>query len=485
MKAIRLWQGVRMRQVCARPDPDQPARLVTLPVSWDDRAADALAALVPGEGPVSLAASAAVWISMLAARARQAGEDQDIALGVHALLRQRQAAPNRAIWAGEPGIPGFRLNAAAFHHAAIGFDIEGFAGAASLAAIACRALAPAAPAYEIGLAGLDDLLACLGLPYDSRAARDLAACLAALLRGRVELALESDQRDLLATPASWPAPPRACVIARLAEAAAAARAAVSRAPGAKPATGIFPPGPTEALLGIETGGIAPAFSAVRDQHLTRAAQDRLAAAAMSPEAALAAVLAGETPLPLAGTQAHAAMHAAIAPYLETMPPLPASLPAPDGPAAAARPGPVHRALPARHAGLTQKVLLGGHRVYLRTGEYADGTLGEITLSLPRESAAVRGLAEGFANAVSIGLQYGVPLQDYIEAFTLTRFGFAGSVEGDADVTAATSVLDYVFRTLSATYLGRRLPEPAMEETPAPLLPLDLPAGGKRRLRLVA
>jgi hypothetical protein len=475
-----------MRQVRARPDPDQRARLVTLPVTWDDRAADALAALVPGEGPVSLAASAAVWLTMLAARARQAGQDPDITLGVQALLRQRQAAPNRAIWASEPGMPGFRLNAAAFHHAAIGFDVVGFAGAASLTAQACQLLAPAAPAYEIGLAGLDDLLACLGIDYDSRAARELAACLAALLRGRVELALESDQRDLLATPAPWPAPPRACVIPGLAEAAAAARAAVCRAPGAKHATGIFPAGPSEALLGIETGGIAPAFSAVRDQHLTRAAQHRLAAAAMSPEAALAAVLAGENPLPLAGLEAHAAMHAAMAPYLETMPPLPASLPAPDGQAAqAARPGPAHRALPARHTGLTQKVLLGGHRVYLRTGEYADGTLGEITLSLPRESAAVRGLAEGFAHAVSIGLQHGVKLQDYIEAFSLTRFGFAGSVEGDPDVTAATSVLDYVFRTLSATYLGRRLPEPEMEEAPAPLLPLDLPQGGRRRLRLVA
>jgi len=486
MKAIRLWHGVRMRQVSARPDPDQPARLVTLPVTWDDRAADALAALVPGEGPVSLAASAAVWLTMLAARARQAGQDDSIALSLHALLRQRQAAPNRTVWASEPGIPGFCLNAAAFHDATAGYDVPGFARAASLAARACQLLAPAAPAYEIGLAGLDDLLACLGIAYDSRAARELAACLAALLRGRVEQALEGDQRDLLATPATWPAPPRTCVIPRLAEAAAAARAAVSRAPGACPATGIFPPGPAEALLGIETGGIAPAFAAVRDRHLTRAAQDRLAAAAMSPEAALAAVLQGETPLPLAGLQAHAAMHAAIAPYLETMPPLPASLPAPDGHAASPAPaGPVHRALPARHAGLTQKVLLGGHRVYLRTGEYADGRLGEITLSLPRETAAVRGLAEGFAHAVSIGLQHGVPLQEYIDAFTLTRFGFAGSVEGDPDVAAATSVLDYVFRTLSATYLGRRLAEPEIDEPAAPLLPLNLPQGGRRRLRLVA
>jgi hypothetical protein len=306
----------------------------------------------------------------------------------------------------------------------------------------------------------------------------------------VELALQGQQRDLLASPAAWPAPPRRCVLPGLAEAAAQARAMISRAPGGVPATGVFPPGPTEALLGVETGGIAPAFSPVRNHALTRAAQDRLAAASLSPEAALAAVLVGETPLPVADHAAHAAMQAAIAPYLEAMPALPAPLPCPAPPRAAIA-GPPHRALPARHAGLTQKVLLGGHRVFLRTGEYADGTLGEISLSLPRENATVRALAESVAQAVSIGLQHGVRLEEFVDAFAQSRFGFAGAVEGDPDVDRASSVLDYVFRSLAMTYLGRKLPAPEIDDEvnapeTAPLLPLDLPRARRRAaLRLVA
>ena len=491
MKAMRLWQGTRMRQVAARADPDQRLRVVTLPVSWDDRAAEALAALVPGDGPVSLAAASSVWLSLVASRARQAGYGPagaaDMATRLQALLGQRQAAPNAAVWASEPGVPGFRLNAAAFHDAARGYDLAGFAEAGFLVARASLLLVPGAARIEIGLAGLDDLLACLGIAYDSRAARDLGACLAALLRARVDQALQGDQGDLLAMPAAWPAPPRRCAVPGLAEAAAAARGAVRSAPGAVPATGIYPPGPAEALLGVETGGIAPAFSPVRDLRLTRAAQDRLAAAAMSPEAALAAVLVGEQPLPVATVAAHAAMQAAVAPYLHEMEAAGAGgLPAPPGLAVATAARGL-RALPARHAGVTQRATVGGHRVFLRTGEYADGTLGEITLTLPRETATVRGLAECFAQAVSLGLQHGVRLEEFVDAFALTRFGPAGAVEGDPDVERATSVLDYVFRSLSVTYLGRRLAEPPVEvAAEQAALPLDLPAGGRRRgLRLVA
>ncbi len=494
MKAIRLWQGTRMRQVAARSDPDQPARMMTLPVSWDDCAADALAALLPGEGPASLAAASSVWLGLVASRARQAGMAQAsaaaLAVHLHALLGRRQAAPNETIWRCQPGVPGFRLNAAGFHDAAAGYDVAGFAAAARAVARASRLLCPDAARIEIGLAGLDDLLACLGVPYDSRAARDLAACLAALLRACVDQALESEQRDLLAMPAPWPAPPRTCVVPGLAEAALAARAAVCRAPDAVPATGVFAPGPAEALLGVETGGIAPAFSPVRDLHLTRAAQDRLAAASMSPEAALAAVLVGAQPLPVASAHAARTMHEAVAPFLDVMPE-PAGLPAPQDrrDAAPLRPQRFGK-LPARHAGLTQKATVGGHRVFLRTGEYEDGSLGEISISLPRESPAVRCLADCVAQAVSLGLQNGVALEEFVDAFAFTRFGPAGAVDGDPDVERATSVLDYVFRSLSITYLRRALPEPqvgaARESDATPLLPLDLPAQGRRRgLRLVA
>jgi hypothetical protein len=263
---------------------------------------------------------------------------------------------------------------------------------------------------------------------------------------------------------------------------------VRRAPDAIQATGIFPAGPVEALLGIETGGIAPAFSPVRERHLTRAAQHRLAASAMSPEAALATVLEGGVLLPVAGLAAHAAMLEAVAPFLDFVPPLPSGLPAPEVKQKAARPEP----LPARRSGMAQKASVGGHRVFVRTGEYADGRLGEIALALPRESGCVRGLAECFAQAVSLGLQHGIRLEEFVEAFALTRFGPAGLVESDPAVGRATSVVDYAMRTLAANYLGRSLPEPEMDEEmraqaqeAEPMLPLDLPRSRPAKLRLVA
>ena len=98
---------------------------------------------------------------------------------------------------------------------------------------------------------------------------------------------------------------------------------------------------------------------------------------------------------------------------------------------------------------------------------------------------MRGLMDSFAQSVSLGLQHGVPLEEFVDAFTLTRFGPAGAVEGDPAVARATSLLDYVFRHLSANYLGRRLPDPAPDllgeagADPAPLLPLDLPEAGRQ------
>jgi hypothetical protein len=478
-----------MRQVQAPADPDSPPRLITLPASWDDAAAEALAVLAPGDGAVSLAAASAIWLGVIGQRARQEGVSTDIVLALHGLLRRRQAAPTLAVWRGAGEVPGFILNWGAFHDPLHGFDVELYTDACRQVARACRLLAPDAPAYEIGGAGLDDLLAALGLDYASRAARATAACLAAVLRAETALAMEGPQRDLLAMGADWPAPPAGCAIPGLAEYEAAARARVHLTPGTPTATGLYPPGPVEALLGVETGGIAPAFAPVRAGRLSRAAQDRLAAAGLSPEAALAASLQGDDPLPMAEHNAHATMHDAVAPYLQTMPARPKALPAPAAgslppPAAQAR----MRKMPARHSGLTQKASVGGHRVFLRTGEYDDGALGEITITLPKEGAAFRGLMDCFAQAVSLGLQHGVKLETFIDAFTLTQFGPAGLVEGDPAVGQATSLLDYVFRTLSVNYLARPLPEPelealtAVETDAAPLLPLDLPRGASPRMR---
>ncbi|WP_421862938.1 vitamin B12-dependent ribonucleotide reductase [Parvibaculum sp.] len=111
-------------------------------------------------------------------------------------------------------------------------------------------------------------------------------------------------------------------------------------------------------------------------------------------------------------------------------------------------------LPDRRKGYTQKALVGGHKVYLRTGEYDDGQIGEIFIDMHKEGAAFRSLMNNFAIAVSLGLQYGVPLEEYVEAFTFTRFEPAGLVQGNDRIKNATSILDYVFRELAVSYLGR-------------------------------
>ena len=113
-----------------------------------------------------------------------------------------------------------------------------------------------------------------------------------------------------------------------------------------------------------------------------------------------------------------------------------------------------RRLPQRRKGYTQKAIVGGHKVYLRTGEYEDGGVGEIFVDMHKEGAAFRSLMNNFAIAISIGFQYGVPLEEFVEAFTFTRFEPSGIVEGNDTIKMATSIIDYIFRELAVSYLGR-------------------------------
>ena len=113
-----------------------------------------------------------------------------------------------------------------------------------------------------------------------------------------------------------------------------------------------------------------------------------------------------------------------------------------------------RKLPDRRKGYIQKASVGGHKVYLHTGEYDDGELGEIFIDMHKEGAAFRSLMNNFAVSISIGLQYGVPLDEFVDAFVFTRFDPAGPVTGNDSVKSATSILDYLFRELGVSYLGR-------------------------------
>lgn len=482
-KTSPVWRGVRTRRVIAAADPDAPPRSVTLPAAWGEDAAAglaALAALAPGEGPVTLAALADCWIAPAAAAAVQAGLDPRLGERLHRLLLLRQGAPSPGVWQGQAErVPGFVLNLPAFLDEALAFDTAAFGAAVEAAVLALGLLAPAASRLAVGMADLAGLLAALGIDYREAAARDVARALAALLRGRAEAS-----SALLAGPGGvvdvgtrdWPAPPPETMVPGLAEAARRART------GGRPLhaalTAIHDAGPVEALLGVETGGIAPAFSPLSPAGgLSRAARAWLAVRGVTAEEALADLLAGRDPLPLASAADHAAMHDAVAPFIEAMPARPAVG------RRLTRPAAQRRDLPARRVGYTQRAAVGGHRLYVRTGEYEDGSLGEIVLALHKESAAFRGLMDSFAHAVSLGLQHGVPLAEYVEAFTFTRFGPAGAVEGDPAVAQATSLLDYVFRHLAANYLGQlHIPEaePIAESATgegegAPLLPLELPS----------
>jgi ribonucleoside-diphosphate reductase alpha chain len=126
-------------------------------------------------------------------------------------------------------------------------------------------------------------------------------------------------------------------------------------------------------------------------------------------------------------------------------------------------------MPKRRRGFTQEARVGGHKIFLRTGEYEDGTLGEIFIDMHKEGAAFRSLMNCFAMAVSVGLQYGVPLETYVEQFTFTRFEPQGLVEGHPYVKFSTSIVDYLFRVLGIEYVNRYdLAHVKPEEAASPL-----------------
>ncbi len=498
-----IWPGVRMRRIAARPDADSEPRQVNLPASWESEAAVALAGLAPGDGPVDLARASDGWIVPIAVQARRAGLDERIGARLAELLLLRRGAPDEAIWRGvDAPEPGFVLNLTAFHTSDEGFDAAGFADAARLAATALALHAPAADRIRVGAADLAGLLAVLGLDYDSAEARSTAAALFALMRAAADFASGEMAERFGAVARARPveAAPARTAIPGLSRLAAEWQQKAAALPGRRHVATVSssPAGAVEGLLGVETGGIAPAFAPLDDGGgLTRTARASLAARGLSTEAALAATLAGRALFTPVAAAAHRAMQDAVAPFVHALPPVavPSALPDPAGREA------TRRELPSKRRGYTQKAAIGGHKLYLRTGEYADGTLGEIFVGLHKEGAAFRGLMDCFSIAVSLGLQHGVKLEEFVDAFAYTRFGPAGAVEGDPGVARATSMLDYAFRHLAVNYLGRTdLREPVEDETAdvtgdgaherTPLLPLDLPQEEavrprRRGLRLVS
>ncbi|MBV1799358.1 TSCPD domain-containing protein [Siccirubricoccus sp. G192] len=501
-----LWEGVPLRRTRAGADPDALPRPVALPLGWEEEAAAALAALVPGQGPAALPRAAESWIQRALRAGQRAGVldaagAADLAEALRALLLTRRGAPGAEVWRNDAKAESrFVLNLPAFLEPEGGFDLEAYAEACGTGIRLLDCLAGAkSPRLRLGFADLAGLLAGLGLAYDSPGGRATGAAIAALTLGAAEaesgrIAARLGAREPVAL--FWPAPPAETPVPGLAAAARAALDAAAAAPGLRHAAllALAMPDAAEALLGAETGGIAPAASATRalttDSGGIAEVPSRAALRAGQAFPGRIAELLAPVPEP-----ARQAMCGAVMAFLHAAPPAPLALAGPAQPAP--RPVPMRR-----HAGTTLHVSVGGHRAALRTAEDAEGRLLEIAFSLSKEGAAYRSLMDGFAQAVSLGLQRGVPLADYVEAFAYTRFGPAGAVEGDPAIPRATSVLDWAFRRLALDYLGRRdLPQPSEEDCApdtvgsamqqAPLLPLDLPAlpvasprGRRRSLRLV-
>ena len=511
MKASKAWHGVRLRWVEAAGEPDAAPMRVCLPASWDDGAAAAIAALVPQARSLALPDLAQAWIAPAARLADEAGlfAQASLAAALHDLLLRRRGAPGAAIWqrplAADQETPRFVLNLPAFLEPGAGFDLADFGQAVEIATITLTLLRPKARRLALGFADLDGLLAGLGLDYDSPAGRDVAASLGALLRGRAECASArlSGITGLNLLPKVWRMPPAQTVVPGLAGAAGQAFAEAAALPGCghESVAAITDADAVDALLGVETTGVAPAFSRTAENGaLTRATRHLLAARGLSPEMALAGLLRGEDLLPLALAEAHAAMQAAVAAILPVPPLRLASIANPDDRSEVERHSPptaVAVDLPTRRSATMQKAIVGGHRVFVRTAEYPDGKLGEIGITLQKEAPAFRGLMDAFATAVSSGCSM---VCRWISSSMLssgTRFGAAGPVEGDPMVGSAASIIDYVFRHLAAAHLGRKLPEPedvpivqaGSTSEPAPTLPLDLPREApearRKRLRLVS
>lgn len=483
----KSWHGVKLTTFAAAADPDSPLVDVAVPAAWGQDAADALAAILPGQRLVQIAQAAESWIAPLVARAATPPQAQALAHALHHMLATRRASPSLAVWRQSVGPAGFVFNPSAYLDDAGGFDVAALGQDVRSAVAALALRAPQEPCLFLGFTDLNGFLAHLGVAYGSPDARDLAVTLTAFIGAQADIESARSGPGNHKIPAA--VLPRTCPVPALLAATHVAQqeAAAQGRRAHKALLGFLAEPEIEALLGAQQVNFAPALSPLTsDGQLAPWAVQSLAARGLTAETALAKMLAGESLFSPPEPGAQTAMHEALAALVPAMPARPV-LSAPPPQSTQTR-----VALPARRQGYTQKVAVGGHKLFLSTGEYQDGRLGEIFIALHKEGSAFRGLMDAFAISVSIGLQHGVGLADYVEAFTFTRFGPAGVVEGDPAVPAATSMLDYVFRNLAVNYLGRTNLPAASIDAPdelgdgaaerAPLLPLDLPAQAPRERR---
>lgn len=483
----KSWHGIKLIPFEAAADPDSPLIHVTSPAAWGQQAADALAALFPDKRELHIVTAVNAWVESLTTHADTVEQAQALAHALNHMVATRRASPSLSIWRQMPGAAGFIFNPCAYLDDANGLDIIALGQDVRTAVTALTLAARHEPHLTIGFTDLHLFMARLGLDYDSDQARALAVTLTVFMGAQADLASARTRESHHKIPAATL--PQSCPLPALLAAARAAQAEALALPHRhhNALLGFSAEPEVEALLGAGQVNFAPALAPLTtDGQLAPWAIQSLAARGISLETALAKMLAGETLFTLPNLAAHQAMHDALAVLVPAMPARPVATVA--LPPQASR----RESLPTRRRGYTQKVAVGGHKLFLSTGEYQDGRLGEIFIALHKEGSAFRGLMDAFAISVSIGLQHGVALADYVEAFTFTRFGPAGIVEGDPAVPAATSMLDYVFRNLAVNYLGQtNLPAAGIDAPDelgdgaterAPLLPLALPAQAPRERR---
>ncbi len=509
MKTRHLWNDVRMRNLQAAVDPDASLYSVTIPAQWEDQSASAILQLCPSyqlESHVIRTDKVITsWLLPLCNYAKNAGIQEWGLTDWENILLYQQACPNQRIWQNDISQkPAFTINLAAFASTETGFDAHAYHKVLQIIIDSIHilyeqqfnfinselpftelqnktqkdAVSSITSNYSHDFAGtlyltnLDTCLAQLGLDYDSHQGRDVACCLTCFA---TLLSTAGCGSDYLPLSPDWNALPELTSLAKEIWSLASEKKK-SLLPRIETSFSI--PGPEDILLNSEACGLAPIFSPVtEDGHLAMSTIARMAKQGLTPENALAATLSGNLILQPPSHQAHCTMHQALIGFTTSMPPRPHPLEYPLA-SKTILPRGVREPLPPRHKGITQKASIAGRGLFLRTGEYEDGKLGEISITPLKENTMVKGLLDSLGQAVSIGLQYGVPLKEFVSTFAYSRFGIAGTVEGDPGAIYATSFLDYSFRLLSDVYLNQPLPDAPnnlySSNEKLPLLPLDLP-----------
>lgn len=509
MNTRHIWNGVRMRNLQAAIDPDASLYSVTMPARWEDQTATAILQLCSSyqleSSSVKTDQIIANWLLPLCNHAANAGIKNWKVSDWETILLNQQACPNQRIWQNDNSQkPAFTINLAAFASTETGFDAHSYRKILQIVIDSIRILykqqfnfinselpfpdlqispkqipvdSENAKSYHniagtVYLTNLDACLAQLGLEYDSIQGRDVACCLTCFA---TLLSTAGCGSDYLPLSPDWNALPELTTLAKEIWSLASEEKTL---PLPRIETSFSIPGPEDLFLGSEACGLAPIFSPVtEDGHLAISTIARMAKQKLTPESALAATLSGNLILQPPSHQAHCAMHQALIGFTTSMPPRPHPMEYPLA-SKTILPRGIREPLPPRHKGITQKASIAGRGLFLRTGEYEDGKLGEISITPLKENAMVKGLLDSLGQAVSIGLQYGVPLKEFVSAFAYSRFGIAGTVEGDPGAIYATSFLDYSFRLLSDVYLKQPLPDAPnnlqSDEEKLPMLPLDLP-----------